>query len=153
MILWTLTDEFTFCLKKESQRKKNSRNNLFSPNREIPHLFWEGAIKKENISIRTWKFILRSSTGSEGAMTLALAISNPDMRGVVTWPPSIGCFRGCCLRLKTMTRTTRRARPMPATTGPTTQTRLVRGVWLGIRSQSMPLQSPGVAGCRVALGA
>ena len=206
MILWTLTDEFTFCLKKESQRKKNSRNNLFSPNREIPHLFWEGAIKKENISIRTWKFILRSSTGSEGAITEAFwrayfqfvkwgtifdhkchfftyvkinhhhnhslyyylhhhqnfqysnspapssalysnithchhrnrhiseeqsspvsslpwpsllpwpstplsstphgnhhmvitCISKPDMRGVITWPESIGCFRGCRRRL------------------------------------------------------
>ena len=99
-----------------------------------------------------WKFILLSSTGSEGAMTLALAISNPDMSGVVTCPPSMGCLRGWWRLLNTMTRTTRRARPMPATTGPTTQTRLVRGVWLGMRLQSMPLQSPGVAGGLVALG-
>ena len=35
-----------------------------------------------------------------------------------------------------MTRTTRRASPMPATTGPTTQTRLVREGWDGMRSQS-----------------
>ena len=41
---------------------------------------------------------------------------------------------------------------MPATTGPTTQTRLARGVWLGMRLQSMPLHSPGVAGGRVAEG-
>ena len=71
-------------------------------------------------------------------MTEALAMSKPDMRGVVTWPPSMGCFRGCLFLLNTITKTTRRARPMPATTGPTTQPRLAPLVWLGIRLQSIP---------------
>ena len=42
--------------------------------------------------------------------------------------------------LNTMTRTTRSASPMPATTGPTTQTRLVRDGWDGIKSQSTSSQ-------------
>ena len=101
-----------------------------------------------------WKFILLNSTGSEGAITLAFCISNPDMRGVITWAESIGCLSGCRLRLKTMKRTTSRASPIPATTGPTTHTKLVLGVWDGKMSQysSPPLQSPGVAGGRVAEG-
>merc|ERR1719336_1120281 len=99
-----------------------------------------------------WKFILRSSTGSDGAMTLAFCISKPDMRGVITWAESIGCLSGCRLRLKTMKRTTNKASPIPATTGPTTHTKLVLGVWDGIRLQSIPLHSPGVAGGRVAEG-
>ena len=99
-----------------------------------------------------WKFIRRSSTGSEGAITEALAMSKPDMSGVVTWPPSMGCFNGCRFRLNTITKTTRRARPIPATTGPTTQPRLAPRAGLGMRLQSMPEHSPGVAGGRVALG-
>ena len=43
---------------------------------------WSPALSQSQL---TWKFILRSSTGSEGAITLALAMSNPDIRGVVTF--------------------------------------------------------------------
>ena len=73
-----------------------------------------------------WKFILRISTGSDGAIMLAFCISKPDMSGVITWPESIGCLMGWRRRLNMMTMTTMMARPMPATTGPTTQSKLFR---------------------------
>lgn len=101
----------------------------------------------------TWKFILLSSTGSEGAITEAFCISKPDIRGVMTCPESIGCLSGCRRLLKTITSTTSRASPIPATTGPTTQSRDVREGWEGMRSQSTSSQwSDMVAGGRVADG-
>ena len=50
-------------------------------------------------SLLPWPSTPLSSTPHGNHHMVITCISKPDMRGVITWPESIGCFRGCRRRL------------------------------------------------------